>query len=131
MASFSVDTNVSSTLSLPSAVSASVIHDDGGDIYAFFDLVGFGNAAESQFWPGKDFGYSYDSWSTLYTNQNEEARYFIGLMGTLEICYKNIMWISLYELPTYVVRGAKKGSSRSTLFSQTAYLLEEVMVGVG
>ena len=130
MASFSADTNVSSTLSLPSAVSASVIHDDGGKIYALFHLLGLGEN-EDQHWPEKDFGY-FRYVAMQYTDQNEKEHPFAGWMDTLVYYDYNLdQHVELYQLPTYIVRGAKKGSSRSTLFSQTAYLLEEVIVGEG
>lgn len=131
MASFSVDTNVSSTLSLPSAVSASVIHDDGYCIYSSLNLTSYGEAREQQYWPGKDFGYILDPAGMIYSDGSEGVEFY-GLTNTL-VYYDSGTgeYTELYELPTYVVRGAKKGSSRSTLFSQTAYLLEEVMVGAG
>lgn len=123
MASFAVDTNVSSYLSLPSAVSASVIHDDGGGIYASFYLMGTG-ISEEQFWPGQDFGYVSEDYIMEYYDQEGKSNIFVGLMSALGIN-------SQPQLPTYVVRGAVNGSSRSTLFSQTAYLFRDVRGGVG
>lgn len=122
MASFSVDTNISSVFSLPSAVSASVIHDDGYVINSGLSLTG-GGGEEQQYWPGKDFGYLLEPNDMMYKEPGGIID-FDGSMNTL-VYYDSGTGkrTDLYQLPTYVVRGAMKGSSRSTLFSQTAYLL--------
>lgn len=126
MASFAADTNVSQYLSLPSAVSASVIHDDGGSASASLRLAGWGSD-ETQDWPGKDFGYSLTSSQMEYTNSSGTEYPFSGVMNTLtRYNSQDDEKVSLGQLPTYVTRGAVKNSSRSTLFSQTAYLLDDV-----
>lgn len=126
MASFAVDTNISSTLSLPSAVSASVIHDDGGSISAAFRLTGWGTD-EEQHWPGEDFGYSLTTGGMAYLDDEGENYGFAGAMSTLVRNNKETGTLTnIDQLPTYVVRGAMKDSGRSTLFSQTAYLLDDV-----